>query len=83
MEKEDSNGLIKALSKVISTKTILKELENTDGPMAEFTMDNGSTIKWKASALSHGQTAESMSANTKMTKNTVKVLSNGQMAENT
>jgi hypothetical protein len=81
MEKVNSNGLIKALSKEISTKTISKVLENTGGPMEESTMDNGSTIKWKDMELSLGQMAESTSDNIRMTKNTDKVLLNGQMVE--
>jgi len=59
MEKESSNGLIRALLKVTSMKTILKELENIGGPMAEFTMVNGSTIKWKDMVLLPGLMAES------------------------
>jgi len=82
MVKENSNGLIRAHSKVISMKTTLKELENIGGPMAESTMDNGSTIKWKALVLSLGLTEESMLENTKMIRNTAKVLLNGQMVEN-
>jgi hypothetical protein len=80
-EKVNSNGLIKALSKEISTKITSKVPENTGGPMVESTMDNGSTIKWKDMELSLGQMAESTSDNIRMTKNTDKVLLNGQMAE--
>ena len=82
MVKENSNGLIRALSKVTFMKTTLKELENIGGPMVESTMDNGSTFRWKALVLSLDLTEESMLENTKMIKNTVKVLSNGQMVEN-
>tara|TARA_B110001450_G_C17330101_1_gene363078 strand:- start:230 stop:370 length:141 start_codon:yes stop_codon:yes gene_type:complete len=46
-------------------------------------MDNGSTIKWKDMELSLGQMAESTSDNIRMTKNTDKVLLNGQMVETT
>jgi len=59
MEKESFNGLIRALLKETSMKTILKELENIGGPMAEFTMVNGSTIKWKDMVLLPGLMAES------------------------
>jgi len=68
---------------VISTKTISKVLENTDGPMVESTMDNGSTTKWKDSVRSRGQTVESTLENIRMIKNTDKALLNGQMVENT
>ena len=81
MEKENSNGLIRALSKEISTKTTSKVPENTGGPMVESTTDNGSTIKWKAMELSPGLMAESTSDNIRMIKSMDKVLLNGQMAE--
>jgi len=82
MVKENSNGLIRALSKATFMKTISKVLVNTGGPMEESTMVNGSTIKWKDMVLSLGQTAESTSENIKTIKNMVKVLLNGLMVEN-
>lgn len=82
MEKESFNGLIRALLKETSMKTILKELENIGGPMEEFTMVSGSTIKWKDMVLSPGLMAESTSENIKTIKSTDKVLLNGQMVEN-
>jgi len=82
MEKESSNGPIRALSKAISMKTILKVLVNIGGPMAESTMVNGSTIKWKGTALLPGLMVESMSVNIKTIKNMVKVLLSGLMVEN-
>jgi hypothetical protein len=63
-------------------KTISKVLVNIGGLMAEFTMVNGSTIKWKDMVLSPGQMEESTLENIKTIKNMVKVLLNGLMVEN-
>ena len=46
-----------------SFKTIFTEMESTYGLMEEFTMVNGSIIKWKAKVLSRGVTEESIPVN--------------------
>lgn len=51
--------------------------------MAENMMDNGRTIRWKAMACLHGQTAEDMKVNISMIKKKDKVSSIGLMAEST
>ena len=79
MVKENSNGLIKAPSKVILMKIILKALVNTNGQTEEFITVNGPTTKWRDTVLSHGLTAENTLVNTKTIKNTDKDHLNGQM----
>ena len=65
-----------------STKITSMERESTSGPMAEFTMVNGSTTKWKDRVHSLGVMAEDMSDNIRMIRNTAKAPSSGQMAGN-
>jgi len=52
------------------------------GLMAESTMDNGSTTKWRAKALLHGVTVVDMLDNIRMIRNTDKEPLSGQMVEN-
>ena len=66
-----------------SSKTTSTELVNTSGPMEEFTRENGSTTKWKATEFSRGVTAVDTLVNTKMTRNTATELSNGPMVAST
>ena len=83
MEKENSNGLIKALSKVILMKIILRVLVNTNGQTEEFITVNGSTTKWKDTVLLPGLMVESTPVNTKTIKNTDKDHLSGQMVAST
>merc|ERR1711974_231137 len=80
-EKENSSGVTKALMTVISIRTISTEMVNTSGPMAESTMDNGLTTKWKVKVPLLGVMVVDMLVNTKMTRSMGKVHLNGQMAE--
>ncbi len=66
----------------ISIKIIFTAKVNTSGPMAEFTKEAGSTIKWKDQELLHGVTADATLVSIKMTKNTDKEHSNGLTVEN-
>lgn len=66
---------------VISTKTTFMEMVSTSGQMAESTMVNGSTIKWKAKVHSPGVMDVDTSDNIKMIRNMVKEHLNGQMVE--
>ena len=81
MEKANSFGATKAPMMVTFTRTISTEMENTYGLMAESTMVNGWTTRWKAKEPSLGVTVEDMSDSTKMIKNMAKVPLSGQMAE--
>lgn len=56
--RENSHGLMEALTVDSFTRTILKAPESINGPMAECTMESGKTIRWRAMVFSHGQTAE-------------------------
>lgn len=66
---------------VISIRTTSMEMVNTSGLMEECTMESGLTTKWKAKVSLPGVMDVDMSVNTKMIRSTVKVHSNGQMAE--
>ena len=79
---ENSYGQTRAPTTATFTKIISMVKVNMFGLMAEFTKEAGSTIKWKDQELLHGATADATLANIKMTKNTDKVLSSGQMVEN-
>lgn len=81
MEKENSFGAIKVPMMVIFTKTTFMETVSTSGQMAESTMVNGSTIKWKAKVPSHGVMDVDTLDNIKMIRNTVKEPLSGQMVE--
>ena len=81
MEKANSFGATKAPMMGTFTRTISTEMENMYGLMAESTMDNGWTTKWKVKEPSLGVTAEDMSGSTKMIRNMGKVPLSGQMAE--
>ena len=80
---EISYGQINLLIAEILSIIIFTETEGTGGQMAENTVVIGSAIKCMAKAYSLGQTAESMKANTTMTKNKVTEFSHGRMAGNT
>ena len=82
MVKENSFGLIKALTTVISSKTTSMDRVSISGLMGVFTTDNGSTTKWKDKVLSHGVMGVDTKETTKMIRNMVTVPSSGQMAEN-
>lgn len=60
MEKANSSGAIKVRMMVTSIRTISTVMENMYGLMAESTMGNGSTTKWKAREPSLGVTDEDM-----------------------
>jgi hypothetical protein len=81
MEKVNSFGAIKVPMMVTFTRTIFTVTVNTFGLMAESTMDNGWTTKWKDKELLPGVTAEDMSDSTRMIRSTDKVPLSGQMAE--
>ena len=66
---------------VISTKTTFMETVSTSGQMAESTMGNGLTIKWKAKVHSPGVMDVDTLDNIKMIRNTVKEHLSGQMVE--
>ena len=66
-----------------STRITFTEMVNASGPMAESTMVNGLTTKWRAKVPSLGVTVVHISVNTRMTRSTDKVHSNGQMVEST
>ena len=82
MDKANSFGPIKALTTVISSKTIFMDKANINGLMVVFTMDNGLTTKWKGKELSLGVTAVDMKEIIKMIKSTATELLNGQTAGN-
>ena len=82
MEKENSFGATKVPMMVTFTRTISMVMESTFGQMAEFTMDSGLTIKWKAKELSPGVMDEDTSDNTKMIRSMVREHLSGQTAEN-
>lgn len=67
---------------VISTKTTFMEMVSTSGQMAESTMDNGLTIKWKDRVPLLGVMDVDTSDNIKMIRNTDKEHLSGQMVEN-
>lgn len=81
MEKESLYGAMQAHMTAIFIKIIFMEQVSTSGLMAEFTKENGLTIKWKAKVLSLGVMDVVTWENIRMIKNMDKVLSNGQMVE--
>jgi len=83
MEKESLYGATQAHMTAISIKIIFMEQVSTSGRMAEFTKENGLTIKWKAKVLLLGVMDVVTLENIRMIKNMDKELSNGQMAEST
>ena len=83
MEKVNSFGAIKVSMMEISIKITFMVKVNTSGLMAEYLTDNGLITKWKVMEHSHGPMDVDTQDNTKMTKNTDKVLSIGPTAENT
>ena len=80
--KDNSLGLMAALSLDSLSITILRVLENTIGQMEESLMDPGKTIRWKEVELSHGQTVEDTKVTTSMIRKKDKDLSIGQTVEN-
>ena len=82
MEEVNLFGQILVPMKEIFIRIISMVQAYTAGRMAEFTKENGSTIKWKVRVFLLGAMDVDTSDNTKTIKNTVMVLLNGQMVEN-
>ena len=82
MEEVNLFGQIQVPMKEIFIRIISMVQASTVGLMAEFTKVSGSTIKWKVRVFSLGAMDVDTLGNTKTIKNTVMVLSNGQMVEN-
>ena len=59
-DKEPISGLMTLSTSVIGSIIILKGKVNTDGPTAEFTMDNGKKISYMEKVFIIGQTEENM-----------------------
>lgn len=58
MGKVNYSGLIKALTKVFSKKTIYMERVFTNGKMEDNSKEHILTILWRVTESSHGRTVE-------------------------
>lgn len=81
-EKENSHGLMAAISKVTFKITRFKVKVRTLGLTVENLLDLGSTIKWTEKESSPGKMAENMKENTRMIRSTGTAFSTGLMEGN-
>jgi len=81
MVTENSPGLTAVLTKVNSSRTILKAMASTNGAMAAFTKVNGRIIRWKDVEFSSGQTTGATRANTSTIRRKGMVSFTGLMGE--
>ncbi len=79
----NSRGLMAALIKVSSTRTISRGKVSINGLMDVSMRVNGRTIKWRAWGYSHGLMVASMKVNISMIRKKARVSFSGLMAENT
>ena len=82
MELVNSLGVMGQLTLGCSMKTKLKDKVSTAGRMEDSLMVFGSTIKWKDTEYSTGQTVGDMKVNTSMIRKRGMVFSSGLMEEN-
>lgn len=83
MARANSFGLIRALIMETSFRTTFTVKVSIVGLMVVFTMGSGSTIRWRAKALSLGVMAGDTKATTRMIRSMVMAPLSGQMAEST
>ena len=82
-DKEPTSGLMRVSILEAGLTTISKAMENTDGPMAEFTKVSGKRTSSMEGASTLGPMEESMKEITRMIKNMDMELTLGPMANHT